>query len=168
MWDKKNWEFFINDIQDSETVNGESHFLGSIITINDKDSDYIDVVDGQQRLTTISLALIALSKITSEMENIPNEIKNKFYRMCTYISDFVVIEEEIPRLHPSHQKNDYQNYIALLQEVGLLQNKSQDKKLEQESNINKSYEYFYKRFQSFKLNELMNFYEKLNITNCFN
>ena len=60
-WGKEQWEPFFNDICE----NDEGYFVGSIICISrpmtapDSPIHY-DVIDGQQRLTTISLFLLAL------------------------------------------------------------------------------------------------------------
>ena len=55
IWSKANWEYLLNDLLDSD----EGHFLGSILCV-DKGKDALgvrplEVIDGQQRLTTISL-----------------------------------------------------------------------------------------------------------------
>lgn len=60
IWNSKQWEAFFDDLIENE--NG--YFLGSIICINTAtdaiNSPKFEVVDGQQRLTTISLFLAAL------------------------------------------------------------------------------------------------------------
>jgi hypothetical protein len=60
VWDKSNWEDILNDL----LVSSKSHFLGSLIlkqqesqTGNPKE---VLVIDGQQRLTTLSILLKAL------------------------------------------------------------------------------------------------------------
>lgn len=60
VWTYSHWNALYNDIKE----NGEGYFIGSIICINTtKDSlaaPRLELVDGQQRLTTISLFLLAL------------------------------------------------------------------------------------------------------------
>ncbi len=61
-WNRDNWEELINDITESDGV----HFIGSIICINlatDTFSPELEVIDGQQRLTTISLLFCAIYKL---------------------------------------------------------------------------------------------------------
>jgi uncharacterized protein with ParB-like and HNH nuclease domain len=87
-WKKSNWESLWEDLialYDEE--DSESHFLGSFVTQDiqstlGKVSSYI-VIDGQQRLTTISIFFAALrdfaetpqyQKICSDAENIVEEI----------------------------------------------------------------------------------------------
>jgi len=60
VWKPKDWEALFNDLEDSP----KGHFLGSIICVNNqKDSmagGRLELIDGQQRFTTISLLFCAL------------------------------------------------------------------------------------------------------------
>lgn len=60
VWKFKDWEALFNDLEDSP----KGHFLGSIICVNSqKDSmagGRLELIDGQQRFTTISLLFCAL------------------------------------------------------------------------------------------------------------
>ena len=164
VWDKKNWDFFINDIQDSETVNGESHFLGSIITINDKNSDYIDVVDGQQRLTTISIALIAI-RVASKEIKVNEEFEEEFEELRTFTKNQVSIKDKnISKLIPSLQKNDKEQYNAILFQNKILKKNQKYYEIDKNSKIVIAFEYFVKEFKSFSDRKLYEFYEKLNTT----
>lgn len=57
-WKYAEWEALYDDISE----NDEGYFIGSIICINQGDAikPYLEVIDGQQRLTTISLLLTAI------------------------------------------------------------------------------------------------------------
>ncbi len=71
-WERKNWEDFWNDIKDGLTTNTE-HYWGTItlkatgetLYCSERDItfDVYEVVDGQQRLTTIYLFILALSNV---------------------------------------------------------------------------------------------------------
>lgn len=66
IWGKWNWEALFDDIEESDG----GHFMGSIICINvQKDSHKaaeLELVDGQQRMTTISLLYLAIYKYLKE------------------------------------------------------------------------------------------------------
>jgi uncharacterized protein with ParB-like and HNH nuclease domain len=60
VWSKWNWEALFDDLEESSG----GHFLGSIICINTetdsaKPAD-LELVDGQQRMTTLSLLYLAI------------------------------------------------------------------------------------------------------------
>ncbi|WP_083252664.1 DUF262 domain-containing protein [Haladaptatus sp. W1] len=74
-WEKEQWKDFWTDLN---TIKGTTHFLGSIVLIK-HDQGFnqlaeLEVVDGQQRLTTISLLFRAMQ---SQYDNVgdPNSIK---------------------------------------------------------------------------------------------
>ena len=75
IWGKHNWELLFDDILNNE----KEHFLGSIICINNKDdaldADRLELIDGQQRMTTLSILLGALYVHLKEKrkEDIDNE-----------------------------------------------------------------------------------------------
>lgn len=69
MWEKSQWQKFWNDAEEHMT-NNESWFLGSIITLETKKErniSYYDIIDGQQRLTTIFIYRIALFHVISQL-----------------------------------------------------------------------------------------------------
>lgn len=59
-------EQFLQDI-DNEVESGQSYFIGSIIIVKNNNGKY-DVIDGQQRLTTIVLSLCAIRDLLSQIE----------------------------------------------------------------------------------------------------
>lgn len=74
VWNKSNWKELLEDIIFSCKRDVMPHFIGSIVleSKGKKDGlDYYTIIDGQQRITTIVLALIAIMKLLLEydMEN---------------------------------------------------------------------------------------------------
>ncbi|MBW4636815.1 MAG: DUF262 domain-containing protein [Gloeocapsa sp. UFS-A4-WI-NPMV-4B04] len=73
-WGKSNWETLLNDAlaiyEEYQPEKEPEHFLGSLVVINDGTINGVipafKVVDGQQRLTTISLLFCALRDIVQE------------------------------------------------------------------------------------------------------
>jgi len=75
-WSKENWEDLWNDFLSAEETKNP-HYMGSIVLQNDdknKDDNFI-VVDGQQRLTTMTIYAIATISVLEEMikKNIDKE-----------------------------------------------------------------------------------------------
>jgi len=63
-WEVDNVEALLNDMQEAINNNEKEYFLGSIVVTSAKDnSNRLEVVDGQQRLTTISLIILAIKEI---------------------------------------------------------------------------------------------------------
>ena len=69
VWTENNWKELLEDVVFSSRKDVAPHFIGSIVLENrgKKDGiDYYTIIDGQQRITTIVIALIAIMKLLVE------------------------------------------------------------------------------------------------------
>lgn len=67
-WDKKNWEMFLEDIV--EQLNGNNnYFYGNILLETIKKGKNYEVIDGQQRLTTLTIFMRALINVLNQRTN---------------------------------------------------------------------------------------------------
>ena len=68
-WSEKNIKRFIDDLENLMDYDDTSHFLGAIIIFakptNPSDPKFFEVIDGQQRITTCYLSLLALANTFS-------------------------------------------------------------------------------------------------------
>lgn len=70
VWGEDNWKNLLEDL-DFLQETGKYHFLGSIVlnsrpNPNNDDIEYYEIVDGQQRITTVILILIVIAQIFKE------------------------------------------------------------------------------------------------------
>ncbi len=69
VWEKDNWDELLEDILFSCRSGKKAHFLGSIVLKDEGKKEGIaryTIIDGQQRITTITLILIAIMKLFVE------------------------------------------------------------------------------------------------------
>lgn len=67
-WDKKNWEIFIEDIL--EQLNGDNnYFYGNILLETIHKNRSYEIIDGQQRLTTLTIFIRSLLNILQDRKN---------------------------------------------------------------------------------------------------
>jgi uncharacterized protein with ParB-like and HNH nuclease domain len=117
-WNKSNWEALFDDIVECN----DTYFLGSIICVNQsKDSldvQKLELVDGQQRLTTLSILLLALYSNLSEMRDKMDddqvvELTNLKHRIILKKTDYI-------RINPQFQNSNNEDYRFLLSEEGII------------------------------------------------
>lgn len=65
-WEKGNVEQLLDDVWEAYEGNDEEYFIGSLITIEREKGHLYDVVDGQQRLTTLNLIFARLRDAVDE------------------------------------------------------------------------------------------------------
>ena len=168
VWNKQNLEKLFDDILQNE----KGHFLGSIICVNNnRDAlaiSELELIDGQQRFTTISLLYCAIYnvlkfKFESEDEEIKNELFNLKYRIIQKNN------KKQLKVEPSLQRSNFQDYLQILGELEIL---SQNEKTSNVGNrrLYRSYTYFCKRLLEtdvngdgvFSVDDVTFFLSKLN------
>lgn len=188
-WAQENWDKIFSDIQD----NGAGHFIGSIICMFDASTaqpstDKInEIIDGQQRMTTLSLLLAAvhcrMQKIINDsisvwdqndvddhkntQRNIANQLVRKLKQNDNKNQKGVHKSKKfdfILRLQPSTQNLNLDDYKFILQECGVLEG------LQKPSNFGnrrmaKAYYYFSGQISDFNINEIEELAEKINQLN---
>ncbi|MDR0777247.1 MAG: DUF262 domain-containing HNH endonuclease family protein [Azonexus sp.] len=117
-WNKVQWEALFDDVQE----NGPGYFLGSIICIN-QTSDTLavqcmEVVDGQQRLTTLSLLFAALYQSLKRHENLDEEQQGELFNLKRKL----VLKKGCDQLRviPQIQNSNQNDYRAVLSGVGVI------------------------------------------------
>lgn len=118
VWGTREWAALYDDLFE----NTEGYFLGSIICINITDntlSPKFEVVDGQQRLTTVSLFLAALYDVLNEHRNEMDEDQQ---------SDLLQLKRKLIlkkttqdlRVVPQVQGGNLEDYMGLMAKIGLI------------------------------------------------
>ena len=114
-WERSEWQTLLNDtisIYDSDEPGSEpEHFMGAVVVIDDGmrsgTMPAFKLVDGQQRLITISLLLCALSNLVDEESNLYRKIRK-----------MLVNPDEEGELHykilPTLKHSDRNAYLAIL------------------------------------------------------
>lgn len=152
-WKNKNVELFLNDLFhatdiDNNSIKTNDYFIGITLLKNNKNSkpyEGTEIIDGQQRITTITMILSIIAKIFKGMGN-EKEFNNTYKYIC--------------------KSYNYEKHLILKNETSeqffydTIQNFNIEKKLKPETEEEKNIEKAYKRIEKyFNENDLIERYE---------
>jgi uncharacterized protein with ParB-like and HNH nuclease domain len=79
VWEEKNYRQLLEDITEEYSSNRNSeYFIGSIVVCERADDKRLEVIDGQQRLTTLFVCLSAFKKLLDQEQDV-SDIKQLLY-----------------------------------------------------------------------------------------
>ncbi len=117
-WSRAQWDALFDDLLENEP----NYFLGSIICINQSQDalsvQSLELVDGQQRMTTLSLFLAAIYQSFRVLPNLGMEQQIELYNLKHKL--VLKRKSDQPRLIPQVQNNNQQDYFAVLGKAGIL------------------------------------------------
>jgi uncharacterized protein with ParB-like and HNH nuclease domain len=183
-WGKNEWEQLLNDIDENEA----GYFMGSIICIDDNYelgpgvSRIYELVDGQQRLTTLSIFLMSIYCKFLELEetvkakNDDEELEDYRLTLSNIRKQIIYKKNEVNktesgffkekdkycflRVQPSTQKENYKDYLHIIAELGLIKGNF-NSRFCGIRRIYKAYNYFYEHLPE-TLAELNQILHKIN------
>ncbi len=160
VWDEENW----SDLWDELVSKKKDCFLGSVIIKNEKSSSgdditYKTVIDGQQRLTTLTIILRALNDSDSNEADVDSEIEEFLF----YVKKIKTAEgkKKTRTLKMQHSHIDREAYSAVIngEYRGRLDEISSDD--QETSKILRCYKFFREKLSSATENELSRLEAKL-------
>lgn len=137
-WKQENCRQLYDDLVKVIKGNRKSHFFGSLVSVFSPDGYGMNllVIDGQQRLTTVSLLLLAMYNLIEQGEITPENPTLKQRILEEYLIDKWKPKDTRIKLKPI--KKDREAFGNLF---------SDPKKYIPESNLTVNYEYFYDRIK---------------------
>lgn len=156
-WKIENCEQLFNDLYKLHGSERRSHFFGSIVSIIKSGSEDRLIIDGQQRITTVSLLLISMVNAykDGEIQATDQRLVNKIFR-CYLVDEYQEDERKV-KLKPI--KKDMDAFDALLY-------LPKDKYIE-ESNVTRNYNYFREAIvrSGLTVDEIFDCIKKLEVIN---
>jgi len=138
-WQKAQWEDLFQDLVETD----DAHFLGTIITLNQTvdavASGVLELIDGQQRATTLTLLLAAIYSLLNEhRDNLDDEARNELFNLGRRL----VGKGGKLRVTPQTQGYNRDDYVTVLADAGLSVEQSTKKPYFSLRRISKCYQYF--------------------------
>ena len=152
-WDKKNYQEFFEDminnlVVDEGNIKDDQYFLGTMLFVGnftEKPDKPIEVIDGQQRLTTITILFSVLSDRFRELgeETLSKQLFN--YIMTT--------DDDGNKVRVLQSKSSYPYFVYYIQDREKTINTSPN--TEEENCIKETYEYFLQQTSENALKKLL-------------
>ncbi len=122
VWSENEWEDFYNDILNIIKLNFKPHFMGTLL-LKQNNSKY-EIIDGQQRLITLSLFLIAYRDAYKDRLN---------FKYNSYLLSNRIIVKDSDNIYDALYNGTY------IKGQRVIEN-------EESKNLEKAYQYFFKKF----------------------
>ena len=156
-WEESNCKQLFQDLIKLHHSDRKSHFFGSIVSSIQSGTEDRLIIDGQQRITTVSLLLIAMVNANKDglIEATDAKLVEKIFKR--YLVDEYQEDERKVKLKPI--KKDMQAFDALLYKP--------KEQFIKESNVTRNYNFFYNEITraDLTLDELFDTIKKLEIIN---
>ena len=158
-WNQEHCERLFDDIQDIYEKEIREYFMGAFVTVCERANELL-VIDGQQRLTTLSLFLLAIHNLLKDKEIQAKNVNLQKIVIEKYLIDvYSMNKDKKKRIKLKQVNQDLEAYN------GLFDDDYQDDW--KQSNIYKNYMYLKKRIKGFCKNtkekkDPQNLYDALN------
>lgn len=156
-WKEENCEQLFQDLLKMHHSDRKSHFFGNIVSSIQSGTEDRFIIDGQQRITTVSLLLIAMVNAfkIGDIQATDSKLVDKIFKR--YLVDEYQEDERKVKLKPI--KKDMDAFDALLY-------KPKEQYLKG-SNVTRNYEFFYDKIvkSNLTMDELFETIKKLEVIN---
>jgi uncharacterized protein with ParB-like and HNH nuclease domain len=152
-WDTENWDDLWQDIKALLNNEDNEHYLGYLVlqTLNNKE---YQIIDGQQRLTTLSLIILAVLKNLSELATNGIDSENNLKRKENLRNSYIGYVDPVTlisnnKLKLNRNSDDYyKQHLVLLKDLPLRNTNTSEK------HMRECFRWFYDRIKKdFKTGE---------------
>jgi uncharacterized protein with ParB-like and HNH nuclease domain len=158
-WDKEQWEDLWADIQavfDSD----QQHYMGYVVLQSGPDKEY-KIIDGQQRLTTLSLIILAALRRIQELIDEGNDVEGNQTRQEVIRSKYIGAIDSVSLQTENKltlNRNNNTSFRQISSDLkGLLK-----RKLKRTNRLmSDAFDFFYKNFNKKTSKEIATFIEKM-------
>ncbi len=145
-WKEENWEDLWNDVVFLENNPNTPHYMGTIVLQTTNDDDNFIVVDGQQRLTTLTIFVIGIINVLKDFINNNIEKEKNSERVENIQRDFIG-KKTLSELHYKSKLTLNKNNNLFFQDriLTLKEPVNYSKLRDSEKLLYDAFKYFYKR-----------------------
>lgn len=148
-WEEKQWNTFLEDLEEA-TRSENCYFFGNI-SLEESENNTAEIIDGQQRITTIIIFIRALYNILEKKEF--NENQTKKQEVLSKLKE-IYLNPKAKLKTVEYDDGYFENYIIKNNDSYPTQTLSQDR-------IKKAKDFFNKKLESKSTEEILKLFESL-------
>ncbi|MDG4953094.1 DUF262 domain-containing protein [Actinobacillus equuli] len=163
-WDKSNYNEFLTDMLgqikvDNDVFHTSQYYLGNMLFLGENNSKFVEVIDGQQRLTTITILLAAIrNKLFDTKDEQAKEYAN------TIQNEYLVKKIDGQPQRKIQTYSSYPYFTQTIQDYYTKNNNVVPSTFEEEL-LKETFNYFIEQLEKEKIIRLFNRINKQNIPN---
>jgi uncharacterized protein with ParB-like and HNH nuclease domain len=160
-WESENWDDLWQDIELILNDEENEHYMGYLV-LQTTDNKQYTIIDGQQRLTTLNILILAALKRLNDFINEEIDIHSNKLRIDSYRNNYIGTLNTVTlisdnKLKLNRNSDDYyRSYMVLLKDLPLRNTNTSEK------NMRSCFEWFYKKLKKHSNGEsIANFLETI-------
>ncbi|WP_285656928.1 DUF262 domain-containing protein [Helicobacter bizzozeronii] len=156
-WEKEQWDQFLADLEEV-TRGGNDYYFGNVLLESMENPKRIDIIDGQQRITTILIFIRALHDVLEKQVNEGERLKDKPKGVfLSYLRDNFLVYYDVPKLKAVEYDNAYFQGIIIANDKTMRQDPST---LSQER-IKGAKDFFISRLKKYETSHILDLLQKV-------
>lgn len=170
-WDKKNYEEFFEDMLSqilfNDNFSTSEYYLGNMLFLGEKNKELVEVIDGQQRLTTITILLAALRNTLFSISKKEEDISSAYAE--TIQTEYLIKKIDGKPQRKLETSTSYPYFTQTIQDYETANNHVKPE-TEEEELLEEAFSYFMKSLEKenlFKKIENLNKHVTFNFNDDF-
>ena len=170
-WDKKNYEEFFEDMLSqilfNDNFSTSEYYLGNMLFLGEKNKELVEVIDGQQRLTTITILLAALRNTLFSISKAEEDISSAYAE--TIQTEYLIKKIDGKPQRKLETSTSYPYFTQTIQDYETANNHVKPE-TEEEELLEEAFSYFMKSLEKenlFKKIENLNKHVTFNFNDDF-
>lgn len=131
-WELENWDDLWSDLKIVLSEDDNEHYMGYLVLQTSNNKDFL-IIDGQQRLTTISLIILATLKALQQLADNNIDRENNLKRKESLLNSYIGYVDPVTLISNNKMKLNknsddyYRQYIVLLKDLPLRNTNTSEK-----------------------------------------
>ncbi|BCZ19860.1 hypothetical protein NHP190012_15020 [Helicobacter sp. NHP19-012] len=157
-WEKEQWGQFLADLEEV-TRGGNKYYFGNVLLESLEDETHIDIIDGQQRITTILIFIRTLYNVLAERVNNEDKLGQNVSeeKFLSYLIEDFLVNRDVPKLQAVKYDNPYFQGMIITDNATM----RQDPRTPSQQRIKGAKDFFIDRLKKYETPHILDLLDKV-------